>query len=316
MKPITRREFTKKSALAMGLIPLMNFSSNLFQSNNLNDTLSINIFSKHLQFLDYYQLGEKVAEMGFQGVDLTVRPKGHVLPEHVINDLPKAIENIKKGGSQCNMITTAISSAENKTDVNILKTAAENGIKYYRTDWFKYSESQSMNDDILHYQQQIKNLSLLNKQFGIIGCYQNHAGRSIGASIWEVKMLLELAETNYFGTQYDIRHAMVEGGLSWENGLKLIKDSIKSIVLKDYKWEKVNGQWLPINMPIGEGMVDFKKYFSLLKKYQINVPVSLHLEYDLGGAEKGNRTLTIDKNIVYNAMKKDLNTVQRLWLES
>ena len=67
---------------------------------------------------------------------------------------------------------------------------------------------------------------------------------------------------------------------------------------------------------IGEGMVDFRSYFSMLKAYNINVPVSLHLEYDLGGAEKGKTSISIDKKNVYKAMKKDLDTVQRLWEEA
>tara|TARA_R110002094_G_scaffold88986_1_gene92022 strand:- start:292 stop:813 length:522 start_codon:yes stop_codon:yes gene_type:complete len=173
-----------------------------------------------------------------------------------------------------------------------------------------------MEADLEYYQQKIKELSLLNEELGIIGCYQNHAGTSIGSSIWEIKKLLEAAETNYFGAHYDIRHAVVEGGLSWENGLELIKPFIKSIVLKDYKWGQINGVWKPINTPIGEGMVDFKKYFTLLQAYKINVPVSLHLEYDLGGAEKGHKSISVDKNMVYNAIKKDLETVRQLWMEA
>lgn len=53
-------------------------------------------------------------------------------------------------------------------------------------------------------------------------------------------------------------------------------------------------------------MVDFNRYFSLLKKYKITVPVSLHLEYDLGGAEHGDTTLSIDKKEVFKHMEKDL----------
>ncbi len=59
--------------------------------------------------------------MGFSGVDLTVRPKGHVLPKSVKMDLPKAIEGIKKGGSDCLMMTTAVESVNNPLDVDILK---------------------------------------------------------------------------------------------------------------------------------------------------------------------------------------------------
>ena len=63
--------------------------------------------------------------MGFSGVDLTVRPKGHVLPESVKTDLPKAVSDIKSAGSNCQMITTSIESVNNPLDVDIIKTAAE-----------------------------------------------------------------------------------------------------------------------------------------------------------------------------------------------
>ena len=116
-----------------------------------------------------------------------------------------------------------------------------------------------------------------------MGCYQNHSGTFVGASIWEIKKILGSADIDHFGIQYDIRHATVEGGLSWENGLRLIRPHIKTIVLKDFKWSQVNGKWKAVNTPIGEGMVDFKKYFTLLKAYKINVPVSLHLECPIGG---------------------------------
>ena len=63
-------------------------------------------------------------------------------------------------------------------------------------------------------------------------------------------------------------------------------------------------------------MVDFDKYFKLLKKYRLNPPVSLHLEYDLGGAEKGNRDITVDEKVVFRAMERDLNRVQNIWREA
>ena len=256
------------------------------------------------------------AEMGFSGVDLTVRPKGHVLPEQVKTDLPKAIADIKLGGSQCEMITTSIENESNQLDVDIIKTATQYGVKYYRTNWFEYFEDKSLEESIEIYKNQIKDLSHLNAKHNIIGCYQNHAGVKVGASFWEIKAILESANKQYFGTQYDIRHAMAEGGHSWVNGLNLLQNHIKVIVLKDFKWGKVHGQWKPVNVPIGEGMVDFDKYFKLLKKYNLKPPVSIHLEYDLGGAEKGLSEISVDKKVVFDAMKRDLNAVQKLWKEA
>ena len=312
MKSISRRDFTKKSTLALAGIPFATFPNPFFESGKSSEKLSVNIFSKHLQFLNFKELGERALEMGFDGVDLTVRPKGHVLPEQVFDILPKAVQDIKQSGANCIMMTTAVNNANNSTDINVLKVASECGITYYRTNWFKYSKNKSMIDSLNNYQTVIKDLSIFNKEHGLVGCYQNHAGTKVGASIWEIKTLLELADLDTFGTQYDIRHAVVEGGQSWANGLKLIKDNIKTIVLKDFKWGQVNGVWKPMHVPIGEGMVDFDSYFKLLKKYKINVPVSLHCEYDLGGAEKGSKTPTMAKKEIYKAISKDLKTIQKL----
>lgn len=307
-----RRDFVKQTALATSLIPFMGFSNNKLITNETQE-LSVHIFSKHLQFLDYKSLGEMAAEMGFAGVDLTVRPNGHVLPKNVSSDLPKAVEAIRKSGASCEMITTIIESIKNPLDLAVLESAAAANISYYRSNWLKYKDDLSMQASLLFYQDEIKKLGEFNQKVGLVGCYQNHAGTYIGASYWEIQKLLTTVNPDFFGVQFDVRHAMVEGGNSWVNGLKLLHENIKVIVLKDYKWEKVNGKWTIVNTPIGEGMVDFDAYFKLLKKYQLKPPVSLHLEYDLGGAEKGNTSISVDKKVVFDAMKKDLKEVQRLW---
>ena len=312
----TRREFIAKTGLVASLLPFSAFPYQVLKGSFVEDRLDVNIFSKHLQFLDYKTTGEMAAEMGFSGVDLTVRPKGHVFPESVTTDLPRAVWAIKESGSNCKMITTSIESVNNTLDMDILNSASKCGIKYYRTNWFKYIEGQSMLDTLKMYREEIDKLGNINEKLGLVGCYQNHAGKNVGASYWEIKKIIETVNPEYFGVQYDIRHAMVEGGFSWENGLQLLHPNIKVIVLKDYKWGKINGKWQAVNMPIGEGMVDFNKYFKLLKFYKLNPPVSLHLEYDLGGAEKGKSTISVDKKLVFDAMKKDLNAIQKIWKQA
>lgn len=316
MKPGTnirsRRSFLKNTLITGSLFPLI--SSNLSAMYSPKSVpLKIHIFSKHLQFLNCGEMCEVAKEMGFDGIDLTVRPKGHVLPERVETDLPKAVEAMRKVGFAPLVMTTAIEDAANTTDQRVLETAAKQGFKYYRMNWYDYPKGKSMPEALQEYQQKVKGLGLLNKKMGLVGCYQNHAGLLVGSSVWELWELIKEADKQYMGIQYDIRHATVEGGLSWKNGLRLIHPYIKTIPLKDFKWEKTNGEWKAQGTPIGEGMVDFATYFKLLKQYNINVPVSLHLEYPLGGAEDGATQLTVDKNIVFAAMKKDLQKVRELW---
>jgi len=276
--------------------------------------LEIHVFSKHLQFLDYKELGKMVKEMGFAGADLTVRPKGHVLPENIEKDLPKAVEGLKLAGLEPKMMTTAITDVQDPVNKTLLRAAAENGIKYYRLGWFKYPESGSIVEAAKGYNKKMQEIARQNEEVGIYGSYQNHSGANYaGASLWEVQNILAKTSLPHVGCQFDIRHAVVEGGLSWKTSLRLIKERINTIVLKDFKWAQVDNQWKPVNTPMGEGMVDFNAYFKILKANNINVPVSLHLEYDLGGAEHGKKDISISRDKVYEAMIKDLKTARTLW---
>ena len=312
--PFTRRDFVKSSSLAMAAIPFLSFSNTFSASEYFDENeLSVNIFSKHLHFLDYTAMSEAAAEIGFDGLDLTVRPDGHVDPERVAEDLPRATEALKKAGLKPQMITTNVSNAEDPLNRTLLKTAGEQDFEYYRMGWLKYPEEQSIPETISIYQDQFKALAKYNKEVGLQGSYQNHSGEFVGAPIWDLYQILNTIPVSDCGVQYDIRHATLEGTNAWELGLKLIKDHINTIVIKDFKWESVNGKPKIKNTPLGEGMVDFPRYFSLLKKYKINVPVSLHLEYELGGAEHGNKTLTIDKKEVFKNMKKDLQFLRESW---
>lgn len=311
---ISRRDFTKLSATAIGSIPLMSFSNSLSTSSLKSDNnLNISLFSKHLQFLDYNDMAEATAEMGFDGLDLTVRPGGHVLPKNVTDHLPEVVAAMKKNGMKPGIMTTNVWDANNPEEKLVLETASTLGFTHYRTGWLKYPEDRTIAESQAIYSEQAAALEILSKELGLIGCYQNHAGNHVGAPIWDLLPILEATKNKHFGTQYDIRHAVVEGGNSWELSLRRIKPFIKSIVLKDFKWGQVDGKWQPINVPLGEGMIDFNLYFSLLKKYKINVPVSLHLEYDLGGAEHGATQLAVDKKEVFTKMKKDLNYLRTTW---
>ena len=310
---MNRRKYIKKSSALLLAAPYTFSQFNSTTNSELDLPLEVHLFSKHLQFLDLKEAAQVAKELGFRGLDVTVRPKGHVLPENVMTDLPEAIRQIKESGSTCEMITTAVESAKNEIDLKLIMTAAQHGVKYYRSNWFEFKEELTLEDSLDHFRKKIFELGQVNKEHNIIGCYQNHSGTKIGASVWEVKKILETVDSKFFGVQYDIRHAVVEGGRSWPNGIKLLKDQLKTIVLKDFKWGKVDGRWKIVNVPIGHGMVNFSSYFRLLKSYGLRPPVSLHLEYPLGGAEKGRYEITVDKKVVFDAMKNDLETIHLLW---
>lgn len=134
----------------------------------------------------------------------------------------------------------------------------------------------------------------------------------MGAPVWDLHHLLKDLEPESFGVQYDIRHATVEGGISWPLGMKLLAPWIQTADIKDFIWHKnEEGQWTIKNVPLGEGMVDFDKYFGLYKSLHIKAPVSIHYEYNLGGAEHGDRSPTMGLDEISQRLKKDITFLKK-----
>lgn len=276
------------------------------------------VFSKHLQAFNYNELARVVSESGFDGIDLTVRAKGHVLPENVEADLPKAVAAAQDAGISIYMIVTLINDADDPLTERILKTASSLGITHYRMDWLYYDEKISIDENLKVIQRKMSKLAKLNEKYKIKGEYQNHSGKYtpssyFGSAIWDLHAVLKNINSPWLGSQYDVMHAHVEGAYSWETGLKLINPFISSLAVKDFYWHKKQEKWVPTVVPVGEGMIDFNFYFELLKRYKIICPITMHYEYTLGNLEKSDYTPTkADKTEIIALMKKDLDLVKSL----
>jgi len=315
----SRRKFLQEMAALGVALPASAFAGNFKTDAYLTAGERVKmgpvcVFSKHLQFLDYEEMADTAAEIGFDGVDIPVRPQGHVLPENVERDLPIAIQAVERAGLSVPMITTAISDADDEKTAAILETAAALGVKYYRPYWFAYDFDKGVIPSLDMWRKRVEKLSELNEKFGMEASYQNHAGTHIGAAVWDSWYMLKDRKSPAFGIQFDIRHAVVEGGRGWPVTLQLIAPFINTLVIKDFYWGKVDGEWQLVNVPVGEGMVDFDSYFKLIGDLGVSGPVSMHFEYPM--TDKPEETMSKDeiKPQVMRKMKKDLDQL-RLYLK-
>jgi sugar phosphate isomerase/epimerase len=290
--------------------PFINISKKSLHAGNLPDGRTLCIFSKHLQFLpDYDTMAETAAEIGFDGIDLAVRPKGHVLPEKVEKDLPRAVKAIKKAGLKVPMMVTAIIDPNDPVTENILKTASDLGIKYYRMGYLRYDENLGVAKSLEKYKSIIAGLAAINKKYNIHGAYQNHSGPRIGGPVWDLWLLLKDLDPQWIGCQYDVRHATVEGGNSWPLGMKLLLPYIKTTAIKDFYWLRENGEWKVKNCMLGEGMVNFEAYFKIYKEATIMDPITLHVEYPV--FDKSD-PLDVKRKKTIKTMQKDLQTLRSM----
>ncbi len=104
----------------------------------------IHVFTKCLQFLSYDEIATVLTELGFDGADLTVRKGGQVNPENVEAELPKAIKALRNKGIDSNMIATDINNADDPLFKRVLKTMADQEIRYYRMGYINFDEKKSI----------------------------------------------------------------------------------------------------------------------------------------------------------------------------
>jgi sugar phosphate isomerase/epimerase len=310
----SRKEFVTKSFLAALGMMLYNYQSKALSSlqqhpvkhsSGNNRPSKVCLFSKCLHELNYKELASCVASAGFDGIDLSVRTGGHVLPENVRRDLPLAAKAAEAAGIKIYMITTDIVDVADRHAKAVLETAVSLGIRYYRMGPRFYDEKKTITENLENFRTKYAELETLNQRLNIKGECQNHTGEAFGSALWDQWAVLKNRNPEWIGVQYDLFHAFLEGANSWPLTFKLLKDYISTIDVKDFYWKKKADKWEIELTPLGEGMVDFKKFFGLLKEYNMHGPFSIHFEYLMEVS---------DVQVKKTRIRKDLDVLKN-WLK-
>lgn len=301
-----RREFITTLAAAGVAIPFAQplESDHLLQAEK---KLQIRLFSKPLDTYDFGFMCECLEKSGIDGFDLTVRPGGKVEPEVVERDLPKLIDMALKYNLTTDMIVTSILSASDPYAEKIIKTASESGVKYYRLGWFDYDLKAGIMESLRKYRESLKDLVELNRRYNIHGAYQNHSGARVGGPVWDLHELLLDLPVEYMGTQYDVRHATVEGANTWIFGMRLIAGHIKTLAIKDFTWETLAGKPQAVTVPLGEGIINWDLFFKTVSEYKLPGPITLHVEYPLLINGEDKLSLGRQQEIIVGKLKKDMD---------
>ncbi|MCU0248383.1 MAG: sugar phosphate isomerase/epimerase, partial [Bryobacter sp.] len=141
----------------------------------------------------------------------------------------------------------------------------------------------------------------------------------VGASMWDLYLILKDLDRSAVSVNYDLGHATVEGGYGgWIHSSRLMLPHSRGIAVKDFRWKQnAKGQWVPGWCALGEGMVNFARFFPMMKASGFNGPLQLHMEYDeLGGADSGKRQFTIPKEKLLAIMRRDIDRLKSLLRET
>lgn len=253
-------------------------------------------FTKPIQDLSFEETARVASEVGWDGIELALRAGGHVLPERVEDDLPKLVSALRARGQEVLVIATDVRGPD-AVSQRVLRAAAREGIRLYRTGYFRYRDGVSIPKQLAEIRAELVDLAAFNKEASVTGLMQNHSGNGyVGSAVWDLHTLLEQFDSRQLGVHFDIGHATVEAGLSWPTNFALVQDRVGAVIVKDFTWSRTPGRGgSPEWCPIGQGMVQ-PRFFALLKASGFSGPITMQYEYPFEnpGIEARVRALTAD----------------------
>src|SRR5439155_14364689 len=125
-----------------------------------------------LQWADYDEAADTAARAGWPAIGWTARGGGHVQPENVARDLPKAVTAAKKAGLQTPIIITPIRDVESPFAETYLDTMSKLGLRYYQAPPLgQYDYSKDLQPQLDLRRPRLEAVAKLNEKYGTTAVY-------------------------------------------------------------------------------------------------------------------------------------------------
>lgn len=314
----TRRAFLAKStqsglAVAAGtLLTAGGAAAEDTGTGQVSGSNPLAVFTKSFQDRPIPEVCKIFKRIGADGLDLTVRPGGHIDPQDVVRELPPAVQAAKDAGLKVFFLTTSITDAD-ETARTLLATAADLGIDRVKLGYFRYKKFGEMRREIDAVKKRIDGIAKLAKPFGVLPCVHIHSGNFIPSHGTHLYELIKDFDPQDVGAYVDPQHMTKEGGVDgWRQGLDLLAPWIALSSMKNFAWEKTKrderGQqgWRTINVPVADGVAPVQDYITSLHKLGYRGVISMHSEYKGGHSFK-----KLDTDGCIEQTEKDIQFVRQ-----
>jgi sugar phosphate isomerase/epimerase len=311
--------------------------------------MKVDIYSRHLQWLrSADEVADAALEMGFDGVNLTVRPyPGHVEPDSVARELPPFVNTLRTRGLLVRSITTNISDADSPHAETILATASSLGVTHYWWGTYRYDLRKPIVEQLDALKPRVAKIAALSETHKMTAAYHTYSmPGQVGSVMWDLLYLLKDFDPRFVGFHYDTGHESHHINGMWEVNLRAAGPYIAALAVKDYAPEQNPGGpggggdapgsgdaaagrggrgrpdgagapsgaasgWRTRSVPLGTGLVDLPRIAAALADIHFSGPIEIQAEYPNGGADSAQDYLTLPRQQVLGAMTRDLQTLRR-----
>jgi sugar phosphate isomerase/epimerase len=226
-------------------------------------------------------------------VDLTVRPGGHIPPEHAASGLPEAVRQLRDLGLTVPMITTGITAADEPHAETVVAAAAKLRIRELKLGYWPYRPFGKLREQLDEARRKMDGLEQLARKHDVRVSVHSHSGNYLSAEAGNVYTLLAGRDPHHAGAYLDPGHMTLEGGAGgWIQGIDLLQQYVSMVAVKTFgpfaARDAASGEtrWEHKIVPLREGTVRWREVFGYLKQLGWDGVVTLHSEYQGRGSFK------------------------------
>jgi sugar phosphate isomerase/epimerase len=238
------------------------------------------LYSQHLIKIEYESLGMVLRDLGFDGANLAIVPGAHVPPEKASSDLMREIEAVSGVGLEVPLLSTSVTSAGDMNGRQVMAIAGFMGIPLVRTGPWRYGGALDMDARLTEVQRELLNFAAVARAYNVATCVQNLAGDYVGSAVWDFNTVMHGTDPRMIGFDFDPGCAVAslgpEGSVS---ALRMAQPRLRAVTVSDATFTKEGTQWKSAPCPLGEGAVDWPRFFGTLAQSRFNGPLTIEMRY-------------------------------------
>lgn len=236
------------------------------------------VFTKPWKALPLPQLARHIQSLGFDLIELPVRPGFQVEPAHIEQDLPSAVQLLGEHGIRVLNVTADLPL----DDERLYSACAQAGIgmnrvMFWQRDrdyWTAEAEVRRQLDAALPFCEKY------DFQIGI----QNHSGRFVPVNEMGMHHLVKDYDPRYVAAVWDPAHNALEG-MNSNSALDVLAAQLCVVNLKNAYWRRVSGpeaavaEWKIYWTSGAQGRASWPRVIAKLKAMGYEGPICFSAEY-------------------------------------
>ena len=237
--------------------------------------MQIVLNSKFFAELDPAQLGRKVQALGYDGIDLCVRPGHPVNPDNVEQALPPAVETWRRQGLVCPLVSAPVTFNDPGAPqaTALYRACAQAGVPAVKIGYWMYREGADYWTTLAQARQHLEGFARLSRQYRVLTCCHTHSGPCIGSNCAGVAQLVRDFDPALVGAYPDFGHMALDGE-DLAMGLAMIVERLAVVGIKDGFHAPQDKGKEPAHVPmlthVGGGSVDWRRALGLLVQMGYN----------------------------------------------